>query len=861
MTDGGGDRGRHNLLRWVRPLLGVVLFGVALYVLDRQLHEHTVAEVKQRLRAIPASTLALAFGLTAVSYTILTSFDGLALRYLRKRIPYPRVALTSFIAYVFSMDLGLSVFGSSAIRYRLYSLWGLSVTEVGAVVAFTTLTFWLGLLGFGGALLAITPITIPDTLHIPLESTRPIGLALFAGLVGYLGFSFLRQTPITIHGVSISVPRPRMTLAQVIAAGADWVAASSVLWLLLPETPGLEFPTFVAIFMAAEVLGLASTVPAGLGVFEGVCIALLSPHLPAGAVLGPLIAFRIIYYLLPIFVAVGFLGAVEALQRRASLERLRAFTALVGPAVVPRALAFACLLGGLLLVLAGALPTETWHVETLRPVLALPIVEISHLLSVAAGLGLVFLARGLHRRIDAAWSAALTLLTVGIATSLLHGAHLLVAATLTGMGLSLLSCRSYFYRRSSLFAASISGEWAGFIAVGLAGAVWLGLWANGHVTYAHDLWAQWGWDNHASRALRAGGMLIVAIAGYAGWRLARPRPVSPATPSPEDLERATQIAAQAARSDAYLALVGDKRILFDENDRDAMLMYGISGRAWVAMGDPIGPPELRHSLAWRFRELSDQHGGWPVFYEVGDQDLPTYLDLGLSIHKLGENARVRLEDFSLEGSKRKSMRHAIAHCEREGCTFQLVPQEEVPPLLDEFESISNAWLREKRTREKSFSLGAFNRDYIARLPAAIVRCNDRPVAFANLWVGREREEIAVDLMRYDAEAAPSSVMEYLFTQLILHGKEEGYQWFSLGMAPLSGFPDNRLAPLWNRIGSLLYEHGEHFYNFQGLRRYKEKFGPEWEPRYLASPGGLSLPRVLLQISSLISGGIRGVVTR
>ena len=849
------------MLRWVRPALGVVLFGVALYVLDRQLHEHTVAEVRQRLRAIPASTLALALALTAVSYTILTSFDGLALRYLRKQIPYPRVALTSFIAYVFSMDLGLSVFGSSAIRYRLYSLWGLSVTEVGVVVAFTTLTFWLGLLGFGGALLAITPIAIPDTLHLPLASTRPIGLALFAGLIGYLAFSVLRQKPIAIHGVSISIPRPRMTLAQVIAAGADWGAASSVLWLLLPETPGLEFPTFVAIFMAAEVLGLASTVPAGLGVFEGVCIALLSPHLPAGAVLGPLIAFRIIYYLLPIFVAVGCLGTIEALQRRASLERLRDFASLVGPAVVPRTLGFACLLGGLLLVLAGALPTETSHVRTLRPVLALPIVEISHLLSVAAGLGLVFLARGLHRRIDAAWSAALALLTVGIVSSLLHGPHLLIAAALTGTALSLLSCRSYFYRRSSLFGASLSGEWAGLIAVSLAGAVWLGVWANGHVTYAHDLWTQWGWDNHASRALRASGVVFVALVIYFGWRLGRPR--TPAAPpaSAADLERASRIAARAPRSDAFLALVGDKKILFGEDEEDAMLMYGISGRAWVAMGDPIGLPDQRRALAWQFRELSDRHGGWPVFYEVGPEDLPTYLDLGLSIHKLGENARVRLGDFSLEGAKRKSMRHALTHCEREGCTFEVIPPEAVDPLLDELETISNAWLRDKKTREKGFSLGAFDRDYLARLPVAVVRRGTQPVAFANLWVGEKRAEIAVDLMRYDAETAPSAVMEYLFTRLILHGKEQGYRWFSLGMTPLAGFPENRLAPLWNRMGSFLYNHGEHFYNFQGLRRYKTKFGPEWEPRYLASPGGLRLPSVLLHLSALISGGVRGVVAR
>jgi len=355
--------------------------------------------------------------------------------------------------------------------------------------------------------------------------------------------------------------------------------------------------------------------------------------------------------------------------------------------------------------------------------------------------------------------------------------------------------------------------------------------------------------------------VLVALAGYAAWRLARPQPPSPAPAGPEELERATRIVATAPRADAYLALLGDKGLLFDNEDEDAMLMYGISGRSWVSMGDPIGRPERRRALAWRFRELSDEHGGWPVFYEVGAEDLPTYLDLGLSLHKLGEDARVPLEDFSLEGSKRKNMRHAISHCEREGCAFEVVPPDGVAPLLDDLEAISNAWLRVKHTREKGFSLGAFDRDYLSRLPMAVVRRNGRPIAFANLWLGGDHGEIAPDLMRYDPEPSPASVMEYLFTHLMLHGKEQGYRWFSLGMAPLSGLPEHRLAPLWHRLGSLLYKHGEHFYNFQGLRQYKAKFDPEWEPRYLASPGGFTLPRILTQVSALLSGGLRGVVSR
>ena len=134
------------------------------------------------------------------------------------------------------------------------------------------------------------------------------------------------------------------------------------------------------------------------------------------------------------------------------------------------------------------------------------------------------------------------------------------------------------------------------------------------------------------------------------------------------------------------------------------------------------------------------------------------------------------------------------------------------------------------------------------------------MAFANVWSGGQKDELSVDLMRYLPEA-PSGIMEYLFIKLMLWGKQEGYCWFNLGMAPLSGLENRALASTWNRLGALIYRFGEHFYNFQGLRHYKDKFLPVWEPKYLASPGGLSLPLIFADISSLISGSLKGVITK
>jgi phosphatidylglycerol lysyltransferase len=286
-------------------------------------------------------------------------------------------------------------------------------------------------------------------------------------------------------------------------------------------------------------------------------------------------------------------------------------------------------------------------------------------------------------------------------------------------------------------------------------------------------------------------------------------------------------------------------------------MYGVEGRSWVALGDPVGPPEESAELVWRFRELCDRHGGWTVFYQVQRHNLWLYLDLGLTLLQLGEEARVPLTTFALDGGA-QTWRRTVRRLEGEGCVFEVVPCTAIPALLPELQQVSDAWLAGKSTPQRGFSRGFFEGTYLRYFPIGIVRQTGKIVAFANVWTGAENEEVSVDFVRYLPEA-PHGIMEYFFLHLMRWGRHEGYQWFNLGMAPLSGLEGRALAPLWDRLGSWVFQHGEHFTNLEGLRQYKEQFDPQWEPRYLASPGGLALPRILTNIAALISGGLKGVL--
>lgn len=346
---------------------------------------------------------------------------------------------------------------------------------------------------------------------------------------------------------------------------------------------------------------------------------------------------------------------------------------------------------------------------------------------------------------------------------------------------------------------------------------------------------------------------------FSAARLLRPAPPEPTESGQDDLEKAFIIVRNSVKASANLALLGDKRFLFSPQG-DAFIMYAVKGRSWIAMGDPVGPDSRWPELILKFRELSNRYGGRTVFYATGSEHLHLYQDLGLSLFKLGEEARVSLTTFSLEGSARKKLRYTKRKLEKEGYHFEVLQPESVAAHFDELQNISDAWLKGKRTKEKGFSLGFFQPDYIRRCPVAVVIRNERIEAFATLWTGVQLEELSIDMMRYLPDVVENGVMEYLFICMMLWGKEQEYRWFNMGMVPFSGLENRSSASFWNRLGAFVFQHGERFYNFQGLRQFKEKFDPQWQPKYLASPGGMALPQCFTNLATLISGGKKEVVT-
>jgi phosphatidylglycerol lysyltransferase len=846
-----------RLRRALPSLIGLGLFILALVVLRRELQALSWHVLARDVVSTPLAPLSLAVLLTVCNYAVLTGYDFLAFAYIGKQLSSIRIVLASFLAYAIANNVGFAMVSGASVRYRFYTRWGITPEDLSRIVFSYTVTFWLGLLLLGGLSFAVSQL--PIALAVPgSEFVRPVGWLLVLTSLAYIVAAFMRHEPLRFGRVELPLPSPTIAIAQLAVSALDWMLAAAVLYVLLPAS-GLSFLVLLGAFVTAQLLGLASHVPGAVGVFEGLMVVLLKPFLSPAVVLPALLVYRVVYYVLPLAVALILLVADELHQRRAQAAWMSELLGRMTEQLAPRLLALFTFLSGVVLLVSGATPAAAGRLALLDRVLPLGIIEVSHFLGSVVGAGLLVLSHGLARRLDAAYVVTVGAIAIGIVTLLLRAVNYEAAAALALMLLVLWRARPAFDRRAAFFDTRFSVDWLLAVVGAVSASVWIGLFAFKHVEYSNELWWQFELHGGASRFLRGSVGAAVSLLLFAFARLIAPAPHEVIEPTDADLADATGIIDNQTSTAPFLVFLRDKAMLFD-SERQGFIMYGVQGRTWVALGDPVGPPARTSDLIRAFLEKCDDFDGLPVFYQVRKDHLHRYADFGLTFVKLGEEARVDLTTFTIEGGRARRYRQVLRHLEQEQATFRIVWRHEVPSLMNQLQAVSDDWLREKSGSEKGFSLGFFDPDYLGRFPVAVIERGHHVMAFANLWPGPQHTELSIDLMRYRHDA-PQDVMEGLLVHAMQWGQTEGYRWFSLGIAPLSGFERSPVAPLWMRLGSFLYEHGEGLYHFKGLRGYKEKFHPQWEPRYLVYPGNLRLPRILADTAALIAGSYRKVLLK
>jgi uncharacterized membrane protein YbhN (UPF0104 family) len=628
-------RTRDTFQRWVRhlpPILGIVLLIGAIYVVQREFRHLRLKDIGEALAAIPVLALVFSFSWTILSYFILTFYDRLGTIYAGHKVSYGRVAFASFCAYALSHNLGFAAVSGAAVRYRLYAHWGLTPLQIAKTVAFCSLTFGLGGMVLGGAILFVEPRAIPFFgTHLPKSALYGVGVLLWVVVLGYVTLSkvFGRMK---VLGHDVVLPGWRMAIVQVLLATVDVAVTATIFYALLPHAPGLTWLIFLGIYVACYTAGLAANLPGGIGVFDTAMLFGLQPYMSAPHIIGALLVFRLYYYVIPLFLAGSLFAGNEILLRGGGLLRhfgrlppVQAIGRWSEPDFAVTAATGVVGLCGVLMLCLGVLAPQA-DFSWIDPDYGEFASQAGQFVPSLIGAGLVIMAIGLSNRVNLAWGLTMFLLVLGAAFAATQDNRLWVAGILVLTTLLLAPFRGCFYRHAHLMTGPLQPGSALTLAV-------LGLCLFSlAMTRPHTRLLQNNafWAVIISRELPNTVRLAVAIAVLLGltaiWLLLRPGRVRylPWDSSARQLLLGLGAGAGQAADGVVLG----------ESAR-AAIPFRRCGRVLLGLGDPVGEETDRISAIWRLRDLAQQEGLDAAVWHAGPELLKVYGDLGLTALPLG----------------------------------------------------------------------------------------------------------------------------------------------------------------------------------------------------------------------------------
>jgi len=502
----------HRFLPYLGGAAALILFATALVVIHSDVQAFRATEVRRALGRLQAWQPFAALGLAAASYSLLTLYDLLALHHIGRTLPYRRVMLASFIGYAFSHTLGFGSLIGPAVRYRIYTPIGLTTGEVAEASAFVVVTFITGIVAVFPLIVLLDPLSL-GTLGISRPLSIAIGTVAAMLIAGYVALGWWIERPLRLFGYSLHLARPPASIAQIALSVADLSLVAAVLYACLPHASTVTYPHVLAVYVLAFVAGTISHVPGGLGVFDAVILVGLSARLPADEILAGLLAFRIIYQLIPVVGAGVLFAALEALTARRLFSRAAENIGIWVDEVRPTVLAACTFMGGVVLLFSNAMPVSDARLRLVHVVLPLTVIETSHFIGSIDGVLLLLCAHGLQQRLRRAWGFAAGLLCAGIVSLMLKGFAWEEAVALALFLLVLLPARRNFVRSSLPASQPYASGWFFAIAVVLGAAFWLGLFSYKGLDAAE--WGRFALYDNASRFLRASAAVSIVALGAA----------------------------------------------------------------------------------------------------------------------------------------------------------------------------------------------------------------------------------------------------------------------------------------------------------------------------------------------------------
>ncbi|MGG0175645.1 bifunctional lysylphosphatidylglycerol flippase/synthetase MprF [Gottfriedia acidiceleris] len=603
------------------------------------------------------------------------------------------------------------------------------------------------------------------------------------------------------------------------------------------------------VFLVASVAALLSMIPGGLGSFDFIFLLGFTYFgIDKETTLLVLLIYRFSYFFFPF--ACGIILALKLLWNKIN-QSFNNIPNQISTYLGHKLLTILVFLSGVILLVSAAVPSMLLRISLLNLILPSTIINISHLISVTAGFTLLGLSRGIDYKDKRAWYITLFMLIVGAVTTYSKGLDYEEALFVLAVAFILFISKKQFYRESFVLT------WGKLIVDNFILFFFLG----SYLLIAYINLPQTNVKIPAKYLpyilVNSRDIVISAVLGFAAALLffyiaffkVKRKQFEFINTKAEEEKIKEHFNKYGGTELSHLVFLHDK-YLFWAQDETVLFIFQPYADKLVILGDPVGEKSRLYPAIEELLNYADQFGYTLVFYQVNSNSLSYLHENGFDFFKLGEEGFTDISTFSLSGKRNKGIRALYNKFEREEYSFEIIE----PPYSNEFftelKELSQEWL--KGRKEKGFSLGYFDEDYIKLAPVAIIKNNEnKMIAFASIMPNYNEHTISIDLMRHKVDA-PKGIMDFMFVNLIEWFRSRNFHYFNVGMTPLANVGLSKYSFTSEKIAAQIYQYGQFLYHFQGLRSFKEKYVNSWTPKFLAYHKKTSLPITMLQITSLIS---------
>ncbi|MBU3107739.1 bifunctional lysylphosphatidylglycerol flippase/synthetase MprF [Clostridium gasigenes] len=785
--------------------------------------------------------IVLALGL--ISFVPLTFYDLVLKKKIKIKLKSKKLYKYSWIASSVSSMVGFG--GASAIALKSH-FYGKHVKDKNVLVKEISKNVALNLTGFSMVCFVYTIFNVQSLKQLNLIKVAIVFIGMYLPiLVIYLIYKYFKykdkeETIYTFKIIFISL--------------SEWITTVTLIYgILVVLGCGVSLFEIFPIFVSAVVVAMISMVPSGIGTFDlTLLIGLEKYNVPSEKVLLAIVLYRFSYYLVPLII-----GAVMYLHESYKKidDDLRNTIESITANIFHFLLICLVLLAGSVLLLSEAVPGIFRRIALVHKIFDFSIIYISKDLSIIIGFLLIAVSMAIIYKSKKIYKLTIILVVLGAVLSLIKGFDYEEAIYLTLVAIALLLSKKRFYREG--FIMTWGRILRDFIILLFFQGVYLTVaYLSLHgLTKRFSILAECGklTRHHTIRVLViscVGFCIALAFLGILHYLSKFNKFPKMELSECEDKVKAIFQKYKGTQVSHYIFL--KDKFVYINKDNDVMLQYQMYADKIIILGNPVGDESKFFEFIQEFYDLADTYGYTPVFTAIDSSMIPYLHSTGYQFIKLGEDANVDIRnDFTLEGSKRKTIRNAVTRAEKQEYTFSVVHPPFTPDFIDQIKSVSDEWLGGRK--EKGFSIGFFDEDYLSRGNIAIIKDKNSIIkGFANIIPMYDKKEtLSIDLMRF-SKCPFNGVMDFMFVNLFKYGKENGYSKFNMGMAPLSNVGISKYSFTSEKVAYQVYLHGQHFYSFKGLKKFKEKYADTWENRYMAYRRNTSLIFTMIQTILLVS---------